>query len=201
MLTHLMQPRQRLARLVVLVGWMALITYWSSQGNLPIDQLQVANVLHGFQHRLAHLVAFGLLGLLARWAFDGLPRATVWAIVLASAFGATDEWHQSFTPGRNPRIDDWATDTAFAALALFGWARLRQTSLRPTLRALAPMAVAAMFAVGVGLAVYPTTQTVKFLHDPDRPSLRNVPTQVALTARDVARSTRNLARQLRDGVF
>jgi len=197
MLSSVIRPAQRCARLLVVVSWMALITFWSSQANLPIDQPQVATALHGFQHRIAHLFAFGLLGLLARWAFDGLPRATLWAIVLASVFGASDEWHQSWTPGRRSAIDDWVTDTVFAALAIFLWTRLRMTAWRNPLRAVAPVAVAAMFAVGVGLAVYPSLPLV---HDPGRPSLRSVPGQVVLTARDVARSTRNLARQLRAGV-
>src|SRR2546421_8684589 len=80
MLNHVIRPAERIARLLVLVGWMALITFWSSQGNLPIDQPMLASALHGFQHRLAHAVAFGLLALLARWAFDGLPRAALVAI-------------------------------------------------------------------------------------------------------------------------
>ena len=33
-------------RVVVLLAWMALITYWSSQGSLPIDAPDVANLLH-----------------------------------------------------------------------------------------------------------------------------------------------------------
>jgi hypothetical protein len=51
--------------------------------------------------------------------------------------------------------------------------------------------------LGVGLAVWPN---VSLLRDPDRPSLRAVPSHVAEAARDVARSTRDLARQLRSGV-
>ncbi len=176
---------------------MALITYWSSQGSLPIDQPLVAGVLHGFQHRVAHAFAFGLLGLLARWAFDGLPMASVWAVVLASVFGATDEWHQSFTPGRHAGADDWAMDTLFAVLALLAWSRVRATSWRTPLRVAAPLAVATMFVVGVSLAVWPA---LSLKSDFERPSLRNVPSQVAHTALDVARSTRNLARQFRDGV-
>ena len=107
-----MHATQRCARVLMLVGWMALITYWSSQGNLPIDQPVINDNLHGFQHRIAHLLAFGLLGVLARWSFNGFPRATVWAVVLASAFGASDEWHQQFTPSRRAALDDWALDTA-----------------------------------------------------------------------------------------
>jgi VanZ family protein len=197
MLTTVIQPAQRCARLLVLASWMALITYWSSQGSLPIDQPVVANVLHGFQHRFAHAVAFGLLALLARWAFDGLPRAAVGAIVLASVFGATDEWHQTFTPGRHSGADDWALDTAFAAIALYAWHRLRFTRWPRPLRAAVPLAVAAMFVFGVGLAVWPSLPSAR---DFERPSLRQMSSQVARTALDVARTTRALARQFRTNV-
>ena len=197
MLINLMRPAQRCARFVVLGGWMALITYWSSQGNLPIDQPMVAGVLHGFQHRFAHAVAFGLLGLLARWAFDGLPRAALWAVVFASVFGATDEWHQSFTSGRHAGADDWAMDTVFAAIAVFAWSQLRATSWRTPFRAVAPLAVAALFVFGVSLAVWPSLSLAR---DFERPSLRHMSSRVAHTALDVARSTRDLARQVRSGV-
>jgi VanZ family protein len=197
MLTNQMHPAQRCARLIVLVSWMALVTYWSGQGTLPIDQPGVTNVLHGLQHRFAHLLVFSLIALVARWAFDGIPRAEIWAVLLTSAFGATDEWHQSFTPGRRPAIDDWVMDTAFAAVAVLAWGRLRATSWRTPLRAVAPLAVAAMFVVGVVLAVYPSVSVPR---DLNRPSLRSVPGQVVNAARDVARSTRDLARQLRSGV-
>ena len=189
---HTMHLAHRCARLLVLGSWMALITYWSGQANLPIDQPAVANVLHGFQHRFAHAVSFGLLAVLARWAFDGLPGANLWAVVLASIFGATDEWHQSFTPGRHAGADDWAADTAFAAAALYAWSRLRTaiTFRTPIIRLAAPIAVAAMFIVGVSLAVWPALSLTSGF---ERPSLRNV----AHTALEVARSTRDLARQIR----
>jgi hypothetical protein len=136
-----MHPIHRSARLL------------SGQGNLPIDQPTVAGPLHGLQHRLAHLIAFGLLGVLGRWAFDGWPRAFLLAVLLTSAFGATDEWHQSFTPGRRPAIDDWAFDTASAALAIYVWGRLNATRWQSWLRTFAPAAVGAAFLVGVVLAI------------------------------------------------
>ena len=138
-----------------MLAWMALITYWSGQGHLPIDQPRVEDVLHGMQHRAAHLLAYGLLGLLGRWAFDGLPRATFWAILVTSVFGATDEWHQAFTPGRRAAVDDWLLDTAAAGVALYLWGRLRATRWHAPVRLLAPIAVCAMFAVGIGLAARP----------------------------------------------
>jgi VanZ like family len=195
---------------------MALLTYWSGQSNLPIDQPFVANALHGFQHRIAHLIAFGLLGLLARWAFDGLPGAlaenpprragprqslsqevrptatwgqtrlvgrtfgaAILAVALTSAFGAVDEWHQSFVAGRRPAVDDWAVDTASAALALFVYSRLRTRHLEPYLRALSPAIVAAAFVVGIGLAARPTLPT-------------------GLSVRSAAHATVQLVRDARD---
>jgi VanZ family protein len=37
--------------------------------------------------------------------------------VVTSAFGASDEWHQSFVPGRSAEVADWVADTAGAACA------------------------------------------------------------------------------------
>ena len=39
------------------------------------------------------------------------PRAAVLAVLAASAYGASDEWHQSFVPSRSAEVADWMTDT------------------------------------------------------------------------------------------
>jgi VanZ family protein len=197
MLCRLMRPVQRAARLIVLAAWMALITYWSGQGDLPIDQPVVANVLHGFQHRVAHLAAFGLVGLLAGWAFRGMPRAVFWAVLLTSVFGATDEWHQSFTPGRRAAIDDWAMDTASAAIALYVWGRVRTTRWHAGLRPLASLGVGAAFVLGLSLTVLPSMSQATGVN---QATLRSVTIEVAHSAIQLARSTRNVARQFRSTV-
>jgi VanZ family protein len=148
-------PRTRALRILVLLAWMALITYWSSQGSLPIDKPDVANLLHNFQHRLSHLLAFGLMGLLGRWAFDGWPRAALLAVLVTSLFGITDEFHQSFVPGRQAAIDDWALDTVAAALAIYAFAPLRHTRVHALAEALAPVAVGVAFAASLALAARP----------------------------------------------
>jgi VanZ family protein len=145
----------RLGRAAILLAWMALIIYWSGQGSLPIDQPPFAAILFGLQHRLAHLIAYGLLALLARWTLDGLPRSTLLAVVFASAFGATDEWHQTFTPGRRPALDDWLVDSLAAGLGVWLRARLVGTRWQPPLRRLAPLAVACAMLIGVGFALAP----------------------------------------------
>lgn len=150
----------RLRSLLLLLAWMALLTYWSNQPALPIDQPAVANSLHNLQHRVAHLFAYGLMGLLAYAAVPkGRPWAFALAVAIASAYGATDELHQLFIPGRRAAIDDWVLDTAFAALAIWLFMWLRRTRLEPVIQAAGPLAVGAAFVIGVGLAVRPALST------------------------------------------
>jgi VanZ family protein len=56
-------------------------------------------------------------------------RAAGWALLAASLFGVTDEWHQAYVPGRAPDVFDWVADTwgAAVAVALYtGWPGYRQ---------------------------------------------------------------------------
>ncbi|MBI3972633.1 MAG: VanZ family protein [Chloroflexi bacterium] len=105
-------------RWLPVVAWMGLITYWSGQSTLPIDQPWLARLLRGQQHPLAHAAAFAILAVLVRWAVDRTPGATLSAFLFASAFGAVDEWHQSFTPRRQPDIKDLFVDALAAAVAV-----------------------------------------------------------------------------------
>jgi len=71
-------------------------------------------------HFCAYLVlaAFVLRGL-ARARWDGITGGVAlraWAI--AAAYGATDEFHQRFVPGRTAALDDWAADALGAAAAV-----------------------------------------------------------------------------------
>jgi VanZ family protein len=150
-----MRPLERTSRILVLLAWMALITYWSNQGTLPIDRPNIETLFHNSQHHFAHLLAFGLMGLLGRWAFDGWPRAALLAVLATSAFGITDEFHQSFVPGRRAAVDDWALDTLSATIAIYLFARLRTTRYRSLIQTLAPVAVGAAFVLGLALAARP----------------------------------------------
>ena len=67
--------------------------------------------------KVAHTMVFGLIATLVGRSFR--RRRWVWfAILLTSIYGATDEIHQSFTPGRSVEVDDWAADTLGACLAV-----------------------------------------------------------------------------------
>ena len=73
--------------------------------------------------KIAHFAVYGLLGTLVCRAGGGW-RGAVWSLVAVSAFGASDEWHQSYVPGRMSDVMDWVADTLGAALAIglyAGW--------------------------------------------------------------------------------
>jgi len=71
-----------------------------------------------------HFIAYFVLGACFLWAFAGArwhamtARAGAWAVVASSVYGATDEYHQSFVPGRTPDAADWLADTIGAAAAV-----------------------------------------------------------------------------------
>jgi VanZ family protein len=79
----------------------------------------------GVSDKTGHFAAYALLGALvlramarARMAEISWRRASV-AWLVAAAYGATDEWHQSFVPGRFAAMDDWLADAAGSAAAVF----------------------------------------------------------------------------------
>ena len=109
------------------LAFMALIFLLSAQSDLP----PVERVSDKTLHVLAYFV-FGLLCLRATHGGIRPLRAgpALAALLLVVGYGALDEWHQSWVPGRTPSVLDWVADSvgaglACAALAL--WSRIRPT--------------------------------------------------------------------------
>jgi VanZ family protein len=109
------------------VLWAALIFALSSVSGLPAPP-------GGLSDKHAHVITYGVLSALIVWGLtDRSPARTTWpvavgAVVLAALYGASDEWHQSFIPGRDVSALDLAADTAgaaIAAVALRAWAIIR----------------------------------------------------------------------------
>ena len=86
-----------------------LIVFGSGQSHVPGPDVAGLD-------KVVHLLAFGLL---ATAIYRLLPRRMGWLVVLVvSLFGASDEWHQSFTVGRSVEVADWVADTLGGAIAV-----------------------------------------------------------------------------------
>ena len=100
---------------------MGAIFYLSAQPDVSLPT--------GVDDKTAHYVGYMTLGLLVvRALARGLPAritraVAVVALAVTIGYGATDEWHQSFVPGRSSELADLVADS-LGALAAVGlcWA-------------------------------------------------------------------------------
>jgi VanZ family protein len=82
----------------------------SSRAHVPMPP--IANF-----DKVVHFVLFGLLATLI-CRIGGGWRMALLAVAVTSAYGAMDELHQSFVPGRSCDVLDWVADTTGASLAV-----------------------------------------------------------------------------------
>lgn len=88
--------------------------------SIPADELAAPAIWH--YDKLVHAAVYAALAaLLCRALLLGSARGSpvllaAVAVVLTTAFGATDEWHQSFTPGRDASAGDLLADALGAVL-------------------------------------------------------------------------------------
>ncbi len=73
--------------------------------------------------KFGHFIFFGILAVLIYRALIGegtaRKKSAIWAVLLATFYGATDEYHQMFTQGRESRIRDIFIDGVGAATLIF----------------------------------------------------------------------------------
>lgn len=124
-----------------LVPWLpaalyAAVIFWLSSQSHPLPFLPPA--VFGFD-KLLHAGEYAVLAVLLFRALraSGLPprHALLLAFALASLYGASDEWHQSYVPDRSSDPWDWAADSAGAAAgAAVAWVALRHRGPRASIR-------------------------------------------------------------------
>lgn len=100
-------------------GWMGLIFYLSSQtGNELQGMFPFFDSLN-----FGHVVAYFVLSLLFYWALFPLRGKVkvdirLISIGLSLLYGISDEWHQSYVPGRMPDALDIVNDVVGAILGM-----------------------------------------------------------------------------------
>lgn len=117
-------PNAQWLRWLPAVLWASLIFWASSRPASLIPLIPVPHADKGI-----HFIEFAVLCYLICWAQQATERrfkAIIWlAVLMTSAYGAFDEYHQRFTPERTPEVADWLADTLGAVAAGFLWFRLR----------------------------------------------------------------------------
>jgi VanZ family protein len=133
-----MVPRLRSSialRWAAVIAWMGVIFFLSAQSKLP----DLTPGLPGLEEIGGHLTAYSVLAALLWWALQGtgVRYPATWALVLAVLYGATDEFHQSFVPGRDMSVSDLMVDLigASAMLLLVSLLHARRMGLRAAKRA------------------------------------------------------------------
>jgi VanZ family protein len=90
--------------------------FWPSMSE---RELRVAHILF---RKMAHVTEFGIFSTAVFHGLRGPRHGWRWdwavlTLVIAAAYAALDEWHQSFVPLREPRVRDVMIDALGAFLA------------------------------------------------------------------------------------
>lgn len=118
-------------------AWGLLIWVLSSLSGQELAELDPFNVWDKAAHFLAFATGTTLLTVTlrlgTRWSW---PRIALLAALAISIFGATDEWHQLYTPHRSGGdLQDWLADTlgavTAALLTSFVYARYQRKNCPP----------------------------------------------------------------------
>jgi VanZ family protein len=98
---------------------------------------QLPSPPEGISDKHEHFTAYFVLGLtmiraLAKGRLAGVTwRVAILSTLLVSLYGASDEFHQSFVPGRDSDVLDWRADTiggGAAAGLVLAWAIIRRST-------------------------------------------------------------------------
>lgn len=119
--------RRRFVRSIPVLTVMGIIFFLS---HLPGSSIQLPQ-LPGVD-KLGHALLYGILAAAALFAWSPVPsdraatlRAGAVMVLFCLLYGISDEFHQSFVPGRDSSAGDLLADTAGAFLAVVLWGLIR----------------------------------------------------------------------------
>lgn len=108
--------RRWLYRWLPLLLWLGAIYFLSAQPKSDIPSFGFWDLLI---KKGAHFLAYGVLAGLAWRAFADWSRPYHWAMLLTVLYAMSDEYHQTFVPGRNGALADVIIDSLGGLAALF----------------------------------------------------------------------------------
>lgn len=119
-------------RLALLLCWMGVIFYFSDQPNSNKVTEEIFGSLNYFVRKGAHMTEYAILFLLSFWFQASIShnqsarakgklaffdRRFSLPFLFAVLYAMSDEWHQSFVPGRTALVSDVVIDSCGAAVS------------------------------------------------------------------------------------
>jgi Predicted integral membrane protein len=110
LLKYFEQHKKYLVYLPLILYWLLILTLTSLPG-VDVPNIQIND-------KIEHILAYGGLGFLLNLSlriqnkFTIVKKYPAWfTVLIVSSYGALDELHQLFIPGRSCDILDWTADT------------------------------------------------------------------------------------------
>ncbi|MBI4352838.1 MAG: VanZ family protein [Candidatus Omnitrophica bacterium] len=109
-----------------LAGYSFLIFFLSSSSH-PVPFFEVIQeyhsdwILHGVEYALFGFLCARALNVFFRYRW--IPALVFFVFCAGVLYGAFDEWHQSFVPGRDPSLYDGLADAAGVLAGAWFWLR------------------------------------------------------------------------------
>jgi VanZ family protein len=115
------------------IAWAGFIFFVSAQPKETFEKLGLSGLLLSIAgHLVVYFVLMSLLVLAFRFGSNA-PQKWAYALsfLLLALYGLSDEYHQSFVPGRTATIVDWIVDligAGMAGIVIFRWEKRRKIS-------------------------------------------------------------------------
>jgi len=90
------------------IAWALVIFTFSSIPTLPTAEIYWWDFII---KKSAHMIEFGILYFLLVRAFGSHSKKYLLSFIISLLYALSDEYHQSFVPGRTPHIRDVGFDT------------------------------------------------------------------------------------------
>lgn len=123
MLTRL--EKNRTISLIITIIIAMGIYFFSTMQSAPIDTSSTFNLTYVY-----HFVIFFLFGLFLLITIKGEneteTKHMIIVLIIAILYAALDEFHQSFTPGRNVSVIDLLVDTAGITFAVIFYDKIKE---------------------------------------------------------------------------
>ena len=109
----------RITPMICIMGVIFVLSHIPGNAFIQVDIVNLDKVVH--------MVCYGVLALSVIWGWyppgcKRSPLKTALAVILfCILYGISDEYHQSFIPGREPSLYDVIADGLGAVLVSFAW--------------------------------------------------------------------------------